>query len=96
MNEIEEFLGRISRGEDTTHDDVKVPTIESISLPFGVNTGRLRVPSGQKVSYEVDEDGIVEITDTYDQDGKSMYASQKMIMSKEAFVDAYKRYIEQS
>lgn len=99
MDKIDEFLGRVSRGEDTTPDDIEIPTIATLSLPYGVvstSTSKLRVPSGQRVTYEADEDGIVEVIDTYDQDGKTMYASQKMIMPKEIFVTAYKKYIKEN
>ena len=55
---------------------------------------KLRIPSGQKVTYEANDEGIVKVTETFDQDGESLYESNQMIISKEAFVEAYKKYIE--
>lgn len=68
---------------------------ENISLLIdSINVGKLRIPSGQKVSYKANEDGIVKISETFDQDGESLYGSNEMIIPKEVFVEAYKRYIE--
>lgn len=58
------------------------------------NISKLRVPSGQKVTYEVNDEGIVKVTETFDQDGESMYADKKMIIPKEIFVAAYEKYIK--
>ena len=70
---------------------------ENISLPIdSVNVGKLRIPSGQKVSYKANEEGIVKISETYDQDGESLYGSNEMIIPKEVFVEAYKKYIEET
>lgn len=55
---------------------------------------KLRIPSGQKQKYKIDEDGIYSSVETYDQDGEYMYAEDRMIISKEAFIEAHKRYIE--
>lgn len=54
---------------------------------------KLRIPSGQKVTYEANDKGIVKVTETLDQDGESLYGSNEMIIPKEVFVEAYKRYI---
>lgn len=54
----------------------------------------LSVPSGQRATYRVEEDGIHEVIETYDQYGKPMYAQSRMIMSKEAFIEAYNTYIK--
>ena len=112
MDEIDEFLGKVMRGEDTTSDDISVPigvvkneyvmprepkfySNESLTLPINsVNVAKLRVPSGEKITYEVQEDGIYENRDTIDQDGFSMYGTCKMIISKEAFIAAYNAYIK--
>lgn len=68
---------------------------ENISLPIdSINVGKLRIPFGQKVSYKANEDGIVKISETFDQDGELLYGSNEMIIPKEVFVEAYKRYIE--
>lgn len=70
---------------------------KNISLPIdSVNVGKLRIPSGQKVSYKVNEEGIVKISETYDQDGESLYGSNEIIIPKEVFVEAYKKYIEEN
>lgn len=53
-----------------------------------------RVPSGQKAIYKVDEDGIKEVMETYDQHGETIYGQSKLIMSKEAFIAAYNTYIK--
>ena len=69
---------------------------ENISLPIrGVNIGKLRVPYGEKVEYEANDEGIVKVTEVFDQDGKSLYGSNQMIIPKEVFVEAYKKYIKE-
>ena len=52
------------------------------------------VPSGEKVTYEATDKGIVKIVDILDQYGEPLYASNQMIIPKEVFVAAYKKYIE--
>ena len=57
-------------------------------------TGKLRIPSGQRITYEANDDGIVKVSETFDQDGESLYGSNEMIIPKEVFIAAYKKYIE--
>ena len=71
----------------------KLYSEEEITIPFN-KVAKLRIPSGQKQKYKIDEDGIYSSVETYDQDGESMYAEDRMIISKEAFIEAHKRYIE--
>ena len=71
----------------------KLHSTEEITIPFN-KVAKLRIPSGQKQKYKIDEDGIYSSVETYDQDGEYMYAGDRMIISKETFVAAYKRYIE--
>ena len=71
----------------------KLYSTEEITMPF-TKTMKLQIPSGQKQNYVVREDGIYSSVETYDQDGESMYAEDRMIISKEAFIEAHKRYIE--
>ena len=71
----------------------KLYSTEEITMPFA-KTMKLQVPSSQKQSYIVREDGIYSSVETYDQDGECMYAEDRMIISKEAFIEAHKRYIE--
>lgn len=71
----------------------KLYSIEEITIPF-TKTMKLQVPSGQKQSYKVEEDGIYSSVETYDQDRKPMYAEEKMIISKDAFIEAYNTYIK--
>ena len=71
----------------------KLYSTEEITMPFA-KTMKLQVASSQKQSYIVREDGIYSSVETYDQDGKCMYAEEKMIISKEAFVEAYNTYIK--
>lgn len=71
------------------------PNEDSVTLSIAnVNVGKPRVPSGQKVTYETNNEGIVKVTETFDQDGESLYGSNQMIIPKEVFVEAYKKYIE--
>lgn len=71
------------------------PNEDSVTLSIAnVNVGKLRVPSGQKVTYEANDEGIVKVTETFDQDGESLYGSNQIIIPKEVFVSAYKKYIE--
>lgn len=71
------------------------PNEDSVTLSIAnVNAGKLRVPSGQKVTYEANDEGIVKVTETFDQNGESLYRSNQMIIPKEVFVSAYKKYIE--
>ena len=71
------------------------PNEDSVTLSIAnVNVGKLRVPSEQRVTYEANDDGIVKITETFDQDGEPLYGSNEMIIPKEVFVVAYKKYIE--
>ena len=71
----------------------KLYSTEEITITF-TKTMKLQIPSGQKQSYIVREDGIYSSVETYDQDEKCMYAEEKMIISKEAFVEAYNTYIK--
>ena len=71
----------------------KLYSIEEITIPF-TKTMKLQVPSGQKQSYVVREDGIYSSVEIYDQDEECMYAEEKMIISKEVFVEAYNTYIK--
>lgn len=71
------------------------PNEDSVTLSIAnVNVGKLRVPSEQRVTYEANDDGIVKVSETFDQDGESLYGSNEMIIPKEVFVVAYKKYIE--
>ena len=68
---------------------------DSVTLSIAnVNVGKLRIPSEQRVTYEANDEGIVKITETFDQDGEPLYESNEMIIPKEVFVVAYKKYIE--
>lgn len=68
---------------------------ENISLPIdSTNICKLRIPSGQRITYEANDDGIVKVNETFDQDGEPLYGSNEMIIPKEVFVAAYKKYIE--
>ena len=66
----------------------KLYSTEEITMPF-TKTAKLKVPSGRKQSYKVEEDGIYSSIETFDQDGEYMYAEEKMIISKDAFIEAY-------
>ena len=71
------------------------PNEDSVSLSIAnINVGKLRIPSEQRVTYETNDDGIVKVSETFDQDGESLYGSNEMIIPKEVFVTAYKKYIE--
>ena len=71
------------------------PNEDSVTLSIAnVNVGKLRIPSGQKVTYEVNDEGIVKVTEIFDQDGESLYGSNEMIVPKEVFMEAYKKYIK--
>ena len=71
------------------------PNEDSVTLSIAnVNVGKLRVPSEQRVTYEANDDGIVKVSETFDQDGESLYGSNEMIIPKEVFVVAYKKSIE--
>ena len=68
---------------------------ENISLPIGsTKISKLRVPSGERVIYKANDEGIVKVTETFDQDGESIYGINQVIIPKEVFVEAYKKYIE--
>ena len=71
----------------------KLYSTEEITIPFN-KVAKLQIPSGQKQKYKIDEDGIYSLVETYDQDGEFMYAEDRMIISKETFIEAHKRYIE--
>lgn len=71
----------------------KLYSTKEITMLFSKNM-KLRVPSSQKQSYMVREDGIYSSVETYDQNGKYMYAENNMIISKEVFVEAYNTYIK--
>ena len=55
---------------------------------------RIKTPCGQRVTHKVDANGIHEVVETYDQNGETIYAQSKLIMSKEAFIIAYNTYIK--
>ena len=67
--------------------------IETLSVPFDKEM-MLRVPSGQRITYSAEDDGIREVTDTFDQFGDSIYATTKLVLSKEVFIAAYNAYIK--
>ena len=56
-------------------------------------TGR-GISTEYKVSYKVEEDGIVKIDEFLDQYGDATYASKHMIIPKEVFVAVYNAYIK--
>lgn len=58
--------------------------------------GELRIPFEHKVTYEVNDNGIERVYEVIDQCGKSMFAKNELIIPKEVFVSAYKKYIEKS
>lgn len=59
-----------------------------------LDTCNLLVPSKEKVTYEATDEGIEKVIETFDQHGESLYGINQMIIPKEAFVAAYKKYIE--
>lgn len=59
-----------------------------------LNTYNNLVPFGEKVTYEVTDEGIEKVIETFDQYGESLYGINQMIIPKEVFVAAYKKYIE--
>lgn len=67
-----------------------------LSIKKITNALKSKCPASEKEYYEVKEDGVYKINELFDQDGKSMYAHPKMIMSKEVFVEAYNAYIKDS
>ena len=54
---------------------------------------KLVIPTKERVTYEVNDNGIVEVIGTFDQHGQPIHASKSMIIPKEIFVEAYKKYI---
>ena len=73
------------------------PNEDSVSLSIAnINVGKLRITSEQRVTYEANDEGIVKVTETFDQNGESLYESNQMIIPKEVFVEAYKKYIEEN
>lgn len=52
------------------------------------------VPYREDMRYEVNYDGIMQIIDTFDQNGLLLYSTGRLVISKEAFILAYKTYIE--
>ena len=93
LDDIEEEYFR-NQGYEIPREPKFYPD-ENISLPINsVNISKLRVPSGQKVTYKANDEGIVKVTETFDQDGESLYGSNQMIIPKEVFVASYKKYIE--
>lgn len=52
------------------------------------------IPAKGRITYEVNDKGIMEVVSTSDQHGESIYASKRMILPKEVFIEAYKKYIE--
>ena len=52
------------------------------------------VPSGERLEYKVTDEGIEKVIETFDQYGESLYGSSQMIIPKEVFIAAYKKYIE--
>ena len=59
-----------------------------------INDIDLREIYGKRKKYEVYEDGIHEVTETYDQYNQTMYAQSRLIMPKEVFIMAYNTYIK--
>ena len=56
---------------------------------------RVKAPCGIRAKHIVGTNGIYEVIETYDQDGETIYEEKsKLIMSKEAFVEAYNTYIK--
>ena len=64
--------------------------------PFMDRTKTLksRTPSGERITYEANDEGIVKVTETFDKDGESLYGSNQMIIPKEVIIAAYKKYIK--
>lgn len=93
-----EFLEKISNGEDTTSFEI-VDIVIPCDNPYGVisrvdSSSFVRIPTKQIISYSVEKDGIYENMEWLDQNGEKMYTgTHKRIIPKEAFVEAFDTYI---
>lgn len=52
------------------------------------------IPTKERITYEVNDNGIMEVVGTFDQHGEPIHAKKNMVIPKEVFVEAYKKYIE--
>ena len=67
---------------------------ENIALPYD-GCMKLRYVAGRSVSrYVASENGIQEEWDELDQDGELISTIGRMVLPKEVFVAAYKKYIK--
>ena len=94
LDDVEEIYFSEKLGYELPQEPKFYP---SISFTTSItNSLKSKCPTSEKEYYEVKEDGVYKINELFDQDGKSMYAHPKMIMSKEVFVEAYNAYIKDS
>lgn len=82
-------MGEIINGVASEYEITKVSSANILTA-----SGEIRYPTYRGITYEVTGDGVLEVETMYDQNNKSMDVTSKLIMSKEAFVDAYNKYIK--
>lgn len=93
---VDEFLERISNGEDTTSLNIAIPCDNTHGVISKVDPSSfLRISTEQIISYSVEKDGIYENIEWLDQYSENMNTvRRKRIMSKEAFIEAFNTYIK--
>ena len=55
---------------------------------------KVLIPTKERITYEVNDDGIMEVVGTFDKHGEPIHASKSIIIPKEVFIEAYRKYIE--
>lgn len=81
-------MGEVINGVASEYEIIKVKPGN-----ISVASDEVRVPTCRRITYEVTDDGILKVETIHDQYDECMYATSKTIITKDAFIDAYKKYI---
>ena len=68
--------------------------LDKIKTNYSKKISPIKFPSIEIVSYKVETDGIVKVTDVYDQHKEHMATYHTMFLTKEVFIEAYNTYIK--
>ena len=65
-------------------------------IEFNGVSRKVVIPTKERITYEVNDNGIMIVVGTFDQHEEIINASKSMIIPKEIFIEAYKKYIKET
>lgn len=87
----DKFQWKRGYSEVKMEEKIKELTTDKFSVGDSKET---RVATYHDVDYKANDDNIVKVETEYDQYHEEMWSISKIVMSKEAFVEAYNKYIK--